>query len=65
MGYITAGQAAHKWGISQRRIQILCAEGRIDGVFELGEGAISEESSKPSDSRIKQDKMELLKNEND
>lgn len=66
MGYITAGQAAHKWGISQRRVQILCAEGRIDGVFKLGEvWAIPDESSKPSDSRIKQDKMELLKNEND
>lgn len=66
MGYITAGQAALKWGISQRRVQILCAEGRIDGVFKLGEAwAIPDESSKPFDSRIKQNKMELLKNEND
>ncbi len=62
MGYITAGQAARKWGISQRRVQILCAEGRIDGVFKLGEvWAIPEESSKPFDSRTKQNKMELLK----
>lgn len=66
MGYITAGQAAHKWGISQRRVQILCAESRIDGVFKLGEAwAIPEEASKPVDSRIKQDKMELFNDEND
>ena len=37
MGFITANQAAHKWGISQRRVQILCAENRIEGVFKLGE----------------------------
>lgn len=36
MGYITAGQAAKKWKISQRRVQILCAENRIEGTFKLG-----------------------------
>lgn len=53
MEYITANQAAHKWGISQIRVQILCAEGRIDGVFKLEEAwAIPSEASKPSDSRV-------------
>ena len=37
MGYITASQVAKKWNISQRRVQILCAENRIEGVFKLGE----------------------------
>ena len=65
MGYLTASQVAQKWGISQRRVQILCANGRIDGVFKLGEAwAIPDDASKPDDSRIKQ-KMELFKNEND
>lgn len=52
MKYITASQAAEKWNISQRRVQILCAEGRINGVFKLGETwAIPEETEKPFDER--------------
>ncbi len=63
MEYITASQAAKKWGISQRRVQVLCAEGRIDGVFKLGEAwAIPAETDKPTDSRYKV-KEELLKDE--
>ena len=50
MEYITASQASKKWGISQRRVQILCAEGRIPGVFKLGETwAIPQETKKPID----------------
>lgn len=52
MGYITAGQAAKKWKISQRRVQILCAENRIEGTFKLGEAwAIPENAEKPDDNR--------------
>ena len=52
MGYITAGQAAKKWNISQRRVQILCAEGRIRGTFKLGEAwAIPDDAEKPDDKR--------------
>ncbi len=52
MGYITAGQAAKKWKISQRRVQILCAENRIEGTFKLGEAwAIPENAEKPEDNR--------------
>lgn len=65
MEYITAGQAAKKWGVSQRRVQVLCAEGRISGVFKLGEAwAIPSEASKPCDSRIK-DTKESTDNECD
>ncbi len=63
MKYITASQAAKKWGISQRRVQVLCAEGRIGGVFKLGEAwAIPAGTDKPTDSRYKV-KEELLKDE--
>ena len=56
MKYITASQAAEKWNISQRRVQILCSEGRIDGVFKLGENwAIPEDSQKPTDGRTKKE----------
>ena len=51
---MTASQAAEKWGISQRRVQILCSEGRIIGVFKLGEAwAIPASAKKPNDSRLK------------
>lgn len=52
MEFMTASQAAKLWSISQRRVQILCAEGRIPGVFKLGDAwAIPADSSKPCDSR--------------
>ena len=50
--YMTAAQAAEKWNISQRRVQILCAGGRISGVFKLGEvWAIPKSTLKPADAR--------------
>ena len=54
MEYMTASQASKKWSISQRRVQILCAEGRIPGVFKLGEAwAIPADTQKPEDKRRK------------
>ena len=54
MKYMTASQAAQKWNISQRRVQILCAQDRIDGVFKLGDAwAIPEDAPKPRDNRVK------------
>lgn len=54
MQYITASQAAEKWNISQRRVQILCAENRIEGVFKLGDNwAIPKGAEKPNDKRRK------------
>lgn len=64
MKFITANQAAQKWGISQRRVQILCSEGRISGVFKLGEAwAIPADALKPNDSRIKSEKRSCRNNE--
>lgn len=54
MGFITASQAAEIWHLSQRRVQILCSEGRIPGVFKLGENwAIPDSAVKPEDGRVK------------
>jgi len=56
MGFITANQAAAKWSISQRRVQILCSEGRVPGVFKLGENwAIPDDTAKPTDNRKKKE----------
>lgn len=66
MEYLTAQQMAKRWDISQRRVQILCAEGRIPGVFKLGDAwAIPAHSEKPSDCRLKQKNKELYKDERD
>lgn len=54
MDYLTASQVAKEWGISQRRVQILCQEKRIEGVFKLGETwAIPKDAQKPIDKRVK------------
>jgi len=38
MEYITAKKAAEKWSISERRVQILCQQGKIKGANWLGLG---------------------------
>lgn len=52
--YITVNQAAEKWGISDRRVRILCAEGKIPGVIREGRTwKLPENASKPEDGRFK------------
>lgn len=52
-GYMNIKEASNKWEISARRIQVLCAEGRIEGAAKLGrEWAIPIEAVKPSDNRV-------------
>ncbi len=52
MEFKTANQYAKEWGISQRRVQILCAEGRVTGAFKIGEfWAIPSGTPKPEDKR--------------
>lgn len=35
-GYITTKQAAEKWGITQRQVQVHCQKNRIPGVLKFG-----------------------------
>jgi len=52
MDYITAKEAAEKWNISQRRVQVLCEQGRIKGAMWLGWAwAIPKDAEKPIDAR--------------
>ncbi|MDT8904102.1 helix-turn-helix domain-containing protein [Anaeroselena agilis] len=52
MDYITAKEAAQKWSISERRVQVLCEQGRIEGVQRLGKSwAIPRNAKKPLDKR--------------
>ncbi len=48
LDYITAEVAAENWGISKRRVQILCAEERVEGAIKHGGvWAIPKDSIKP------------------
>jgi Fic family protein len=52
--FITAKQASEKWGISDRRIRILCSEGKIPGAYQEGRGwKIPVDAKKPVDGRYK------------
>lgn len=54
MEYMTTQQAAQKWNISRRRVQILCTQGRIKGAFRIGDvWAIPQDAEKPTDARYK------------
>ena len=54
MNYIKASQAAEKWGISPRRVRMLCAEGKIEGAVQKGKlYMIPENAQKPADGRVK------------
>ncbi len=47
-------EAAKLWGISERRVRVLCANGQIDGVFQRGKTwVIPDGAEKPADGRIK------------
>lgn len=59
MKYITAKEASEKWGISDRRIQLLCKQGRINGAYRLGwTWAIPEDAEKPADARLREQRKE-------
>lgn len=52
MEYMSCPEAAKKWGISERRVQILCTENRIPGVSKLGYmWLIPKDAEKPTDGR--------------
>ena len=57
MKYLSIAQTAERWGISTRRIQILCGEGRVPGAIRIGSvWGIPEDTEKPADARIKNGK---------
>ena len=47
-GYISIREASYRWGVSERRVNQYCAEGRISGAARFPENA-----EKPSDPRRK------------
>lgn len=56
-GYMRIKEASKKWNLSERRINTLCLEGRIEGAMKFGNTwAIPDNASKPKDERIKSGK---------
>ena len=50
---MTVKEAAGKWGLSVRRVQLLCVEGRIEGAIKHASvWAIPKGAEKPKDERI-------------
>ena len=50
--YLSIREAAEKWGVSERRINQYCAEGRIPGAQRIGKAwAIPADAEKPGDPR--------------
>lgn len=53
MGYMSSKEAASRWGISERRVRILCSEGRVDGAVRSGwSWNIPDTLDKPADGRL-------------
>ena len=59
---MTTKKASELWGISDRRIRILCAEGKIEGTELIGKTwYIPDNATKPADGRIKSPNSYLSK----
>lgn len=54
MDFMSISEAAERWNISNRRIQVLCSQNRIPGVCRIGNmWAIPKDAAKPCDARVK------------
>lgn len=57
MDYISVADVAQKWGISCKRVQVLCKAGRIEGAKQISRvWLIPCNAEKPRDQRVKSDK---------
>lgn len=52
MTHMSVAEAAKKWNLSDRRVRLLCSQGRIDGVIREGrQYRISADAPRPADGR--------------
>ena len=59
MEYLTSVEMSEKWGITGRRISVLCAEGRIEGAVKKGKTwLIPSDTQKPADARFRKNRGE-------
>jgi hypothetical protein len=51
-GYTTIKEIAEQWGITPRRVQVLCYNGKIPGAVKFGrDWAVPRNAEKPEDGR--------------
>ena len=63
MDILTLKEASLMWGISVRRITVLCNEGRIEGARKIaGVWLLPKDAEKPKDARIKSGKYTAWRN---
>ena len=54
MEFLTTKQAAGLWGVSPRRVAVLCEQGRIEGAVKAGKTwLLPPAAQKPADGRKK------------
>lgn len=54
---LSTKEIAQKWGISSRRVALLCSEGRVAGAQRVGASwGVPESAEKPMDARVKSGK---------
>ena len=59
--WITPREAGEKWGISERRVQVLCTDGKVEGAVRLKRGwLIPKDTPKPADGRAKNGRKPVL-----
>lgn len=53
-GYMTVAEAAEKWEIDVRTVQLMCSQEKIEGVTKFGKcWAIPADTDRPDDKRVK------------
>lgn len=61
MDYLKIDEVAAQWGISPRRLQTLCAQGKIEGATRFGRAwMIPKNTPKPADGRTKAARLEKV-----
>ena len=60
MDFLTTAEMSEIWGISTRRISLLCSEGRVEGAVKKGKTwLIPKDAKKPEDPRrVRKNKQE-------
>ena len=57
MDFLSVTEISKAWGVTPKRIQVLCRDGRIPGAGKIGPvWLIPKDAQKPSDARIKSGK---------
>lgn len=60
MEFITVKQAAEKWGVSVRRVQILCSQDRVKGAYRFGKSyMIPADAILPNARRTEQEQLPM------